>query len=385
MISYGHQSINQEDINAVVEVLKSEHLTQGTMVPKFEQAICDYTTSEYAVAVNSATSALHIACKALGLQKGDILWTSPITFVASANCAKYCHADVDFVDINPDTFNIDISSLKNKLEEAKRKDNLPKILIPVHLGGASCEMSSIKALADQYGFHVIEDASHAIGGKYKTFPIGSCKYSDITIFSFHPVKIMTTGEGGIATTNNNQIAETMKLLRSHGITRQEALMEKESEGSWYYEQIELGYNYRMTDIQAALGISQLKRLDDFVSRRHEIVSYYGEVLVDYSVKSQYVPENCYSGSHLYIIRLMLDKIKKSRLRIFNEMRSEGIGVNVHYIPVHLQPYYQRMGFKQGDYPKAEEYYQQALTLPLYPDMTSQQVEQVTQTLITVIQ
>jgi UDP-4-amino-4,6-dideoxy-N-acetyl-beta-L-altrosamine transaminase len=385
MISYGHQSINQEDINAVVEVLKSEHLTQGTMVPKFEQAICDYTTSEYAVAVNSATSALHIACKALGLQKGDILWTSPITFVASANCAKYCHADVDFVDINPDTFNIDISSLKNKLEEAKRKDNLPKILIPVHLGGASCEMSSIKALADQYGFHVIEDASHAIGGKYKTFPIGSCKYSDITIFSFHPVKIMTTGEGGIATTNNNQIAETMKLLRSHGITRQEALMEKESEGSWYYEQIELGYNYRMTDIQAALGISQLKRLDDFVSRRHEIVSYYDEVLVDYSVKSQYVPENCYSGSHLYIIRLMLDKIKKSRLRIFNEMRSEGIGVNVHYIPVHLQPYYQRMGFKQGDYPKAEEYYQQALTLPLYPDMTSQQVEQVTQTLITVIQ
>ena len=368
MISYGHQSVSEEDIQAVVDVLRSSFITQGPVGIKFEEAICKYTDSEYAVSANSGTSALHLACRALGLGAGDILWTSPITFVASANCALYCGADVDFVDIDAQTYNISIKALEEKLKLAEKKNCLPKIIVPVHMCGLSCDMEAIAALSKQYGFYIVEDACHAIGGRYQDKLIGSCRYSDITVFSFHPVKTMTTGEGGIATTNQKDLAEKMTLLRSHGITRDPEKMTQESDGAWYYQQIELGYNYRMTDIQAALGISQLKRLDDFVRRRNEIAYRYDELFADLPLQAQCRPEGPSSAMHLYVIRLDKSRLDKSRLQIINELHEEGVGVHVHYIPVHTQPWYQQIGFKNGDFPEAERFYEEAISVPIYPDL-----------------
>jgi UDP-4-amino-4,6-dideoxy-N-acetyl-beta-L-altrosamine transaminase len=376
MIPYGRQHISDEDIKAVVEVLKSDYLTQGPVVPLFEQAICDYTNVRHVVATNSGTSALHLACRALDLDAGDILWTSPITFVASANCALYCGAKVDFVDIDRNTFNLSVDALKEKLEQAEEEGKLPKIVVPVHFCGLPCDMEVIGELAKQYGFSVIEDASHAIGGSYQNEAIGSCRYSDITVFSFHPVKTITTGEGGATLTNRSDLAKKMALLRSHGITREPNCMTHEKDGDWYYQQIELGYNYRMTDIQAALGLSQMGRLDEFVKKRHEIASLYDELLRELPVTTQQRQQDSYSGMHLYVICLVTERLDKSHKQIFTELRQAGIGVNLHYIPVHTQPWFQAMGFKIGDYPQAEEYYAQAISLPMFPELSEDQVNTI---------
>lgn len=375
-IPYGKQNISQQDIDVVVAVLNSDFLTQGPQVPLFEQSVLDVVGAKYAVAVNSATSALHIACLALGVGEGDIVWTSPITFVASANCALYCGADIDFVDIDERTYNLSITKLEEKLIRAKAENKLPKVVIPVHLCGQSCDMEKIYQLSQEYGFKIIEDASHAIGGKYQEQYIGSCQYSDITIFSFHPVKIVTTAEGGMAVTNDAKLAQKMDLLRSHGITRNTDLMTKESDGAWYYQQIDLGFNYRMTELQAGLGVSQMKRLEQFVAKRHQIAQRYNQIFADLPVMVPYQLESTYSGLHLYVIRLKLDKLKKTHQQIFNELRERGIGVNVHYIPVHTQPYYQNLGFKQGDFPNAEQYYAEAISLPMYPDLTEEQIQYI---------
>lgn len=380
MIPYGRQDISDEDIQAVVDVLKSDFLTQGPVVPNFGRALCNYTGAKHTVLSNSATSALHLACLALDLGPGDILWTTPITFVASANCALYCGAKVDFVDIDPETFNLSVNALQAKLEQAKIEGKLPKIVIPVHLGGLPCDMEAIGRLAKQYGFFVIEDASHAIGGRYQDEPIGNCRYSDITVFSFHPVKIITTGEGGASLTNDDALAQKMALLSSHGTTRDPALLTHEPDGGWYYQQVALGYNYRMTDIQAALGLSQMSRLNEFVERRHEIADRYDAALKELPVSPQYRPDDCYSGMHLYVIRVATDKVDKSHKQIFTELRNAGIGVNLHYIPIHTQPWYQEMGFREGDFPEAEKYYSQAISLPMFPDLTNQQFETVIEAL-----
>jgi len=364
-IPYGKQDISQADIDAVVDVLKSDYLTQGPRMPLFESRVAAYCGAHHAVAVNSATSALHIACLALGLGKGDWLWTSPITFVASANCGLYCGSQVDFVDIDPSTYNLCPKALERKLVQAQREGRLPKIVVPVHLCGQPCDMKAIHELGQHYGFHIIEDASHAIGGRYRGEPIGNCRYSDITVFSFHPVKIITTAEGGMALTNNAELAHKMELLRSHGITRDPALMTHEPDGPWYYQQVELGYNYRMTEFQAALGISQMERLDLFVQKRHQLARRYDELLQSLPVITPWQHPDGYSAFHLYVIRLQLDKIRKSHREVFETLREQGIGVNLHYIPVHRQPYYEKMGFSKGDYPEAERYYQQAISLPLY--------------------
>ena len=379
-IPYGKQNINQQDIDAVIQVLQSDFLTQGPQVPLFEKTVAEHVGAEYALAVNSATSALHIACLALGLQKGDVLWTSPITFVASANCALYCGADVDFVDIDPQTYNLSVDALQKKLVQAKLENKLPKIVIPVHLCGQSCDMEKIHALSKEYGFRIIEDASHAIGGKYRSAYVGACKYSDITVFSFHPVKIVTTAEGGMALTNNATLAQKMDLLRSHGVTRNTALMNKETEGPWYYQQVELGFNYRMTELQAALGVSQMHRLTQFVEKRHTISNKYNEILKDLPIILPYQIPESYSGLHLYVIRLKLDELKASRKQVFEALRAKGIGVNVHYIPVHTQPYYENLGFKLGDFPVAEAYYDSAISLPMYPDLTDAQIQYVYESL-----
>lgn len=376
MIPYGRQEITQQDIDGVIEVLQSDFLTQGPKVPEFEKALMSHTGANYALAVNSATSALHIACLALGLGEGDWLWTSPITFVASANCGLYCGAKVDFVDIDPHTYNMCPVKLKQKLVAAKVNGTLPKVVVPVHLCGQPCDMQAINKLAQEYGFKVIEDASHAIGGKYHEEPIGNCKYSDITVFSFHPVKIVTTAEGGAALTNQPELAEKMALFRSHGITREPSLMEGESHGAWYYQQIELGYNYRMTELQAALGVTQMQRLEQFVSARHILARRYDELLKELPIITPYQLENTYSGLHLYVIRLQLDKISQTHREVFDALREQGIGVNLHYIPVHTQPYYQRMGFKQGDFPESEQYYQEAISLPMFHNMTFEQQNMV---------
>jgi UDP-4-amino-4,6-dideoxy-N-acetyl-beta-L-altrosamine transaminase len=375
MIPYGRQSISDVDIQAVVDVLNSELLTQGPVVPAFEGAICEYTGAKYGVAVNSGTSALHVACLALGLGKGDWLWTTPVTFVASANCALYCGAGVDFVDIDPATWNMSVAALEEKLIEAKQKNRLPKVIVPVHLCGLPCDMSAIRKLSEEYGFYVIEDASHAIGGRYQGEAIGRCSYSDITIFSFHPVKTITSGEGGMAVTNDKALARKMGLLRSHGITRDADLMTREPDGLWYYEQVDLGFNYRLTDIHAALGLSQFYRLDDFVQRRHQIAEQYDFLLADLPIKAQRRPDGHYSGMHLYVIRLQTEQLTKSHRQIFEELRSD-ILVNLHYMPVHLQPWYRKMGFKEGDFPVSEDYYKQAITIPCYPDLTDDQVKVV---------
>lgn len=379
-IPYGKQNINQADVDAVVDVLKSDFLTQGPQVPAFEKSVAQLVGAQHALAVNSATSALHIACLALGLGKGDLLWTSPITFVASSNCALYCGADVDFVDIDSQTYNMSISALKLKLEQAKKDNKLPKIVVPVHLCGQPCDMAKIYALSQEYGFKIIEDASHAIGGKYQGTYVGAGQYSDITIFSFHPVKIVTTAEGGMALTNDAQLAQKMDLLRSHGVTRNQDLMSKEPEGPWYYQQVDLGFNYRMTELQAALGVSQMHRLEQFVAKRHDIAKVYNKILQDLPVVLPYQLPETYSGLHLYVIRLKLDEISKTRKEVFELLREKGIGVNVHYIPVHTQPYYENIGFKQGDFPEAESYYASAISLPMYPDLTQMQIEYIYQTL-----
>ncbi len=390
MIPYGRQSISEQDVAAVCSVLRSDFLTQGPGVPEFEQAIAEYCGAKHGTAVNSGTSALHAACLALGLGPGDTLWTTPITFAASANCGLYCGADVDFVDIDPYTYNISVSALEAKLTSAKKNGKLPKIVVPVHMCGQSCDMQAIHALSLQYGFHIIEDASHAVGGRYQNEPVGCCRYSDITIFSFHPVKIITTGEGGMAVTNDPKLAERMELLRSHGITRDpksEVGSRKSDIGlqtsdlgprtpAYYYEQIALGHNYRMTDIQAALGISQIKRLDKFVARRRELAKRYDELLVDLPVKVPWQHPDGSSAWHLYVIRLNLEKASLDRRQVFEYLRKKGIGVNVHYIPVHTQPYYQRLGFAWGMFPEAEKYYQAALTLPLFPAMTEEEQDRV---------
>lgn len=378
MIRYGQQDITQSDIDAVVEVLKSVNLTQGPAVVRFEESVASHCKVKHALAVNSATSALHIACLALGLGKGDWLWTTPNTFVASSNCALYCGAEVDFVDIDHKTYNICPEKLEQKLVIAEKENRLPKIVVPVHLCGQPCDMQAISKLSKKYGFKIIEDASHAIGGKYKNEPIGNCKYSDITVFSFHPVKIITTAEGGMAVTNSDELATRMSLFRSHGITREPDLMTKEMDGPWYYQQVALGFNYRMTDIQAALGASQIERLDEYVAKRHEIAKRYNALLADLPITLPWQHPDSYSGLHLYVIRLQLDKMERTHLEVFNYLRSKEIIVNLHYIPVHTQPYYKEMGFKDGDYPEAERYYQEAISIPMFPALTNAQQDEVIQ-------
>lgn len=380
LIPYGRQDISEADIQAVVDVLRSDYLTQGPAVPAFERSIADHCGTKHAVAVNSATSALHIACLALGVGKGDIVWTTPITFVATANCALYCRAQIDFVDIDPRTYNMSVERLAEKLANAEKTGKLPMVVIPVHLCGQPCDMKVIHALSRQYGFKIIEDASHAIGGKYRGEPIGSCRYSDITVFSFHPVKIITTAEGGMALTNDTQLAKRMHLMRSHGITRDANEMSHEPDGPWYYQQIHLGYNYRMTDLQAALGLSQMQRLDEFVTKRHTIAKRYDQYLAHLPVITPWQHEDSYSGLHLYVIRLKLEKIGETHREVFEGMRAAGIGVNLHYIPVYRQPYYEGLGFKAGYCPEAEQYYAKAISLPMYPGLTEGQQDKVIEAL-----
>ena len=376
MIAYGRQDINQADIDAVVAVLQSDFLTQGPQVPLFEQTVAKHVGSKHALAVNSATSALHIACIALGLGHGDWLWTTPVTFVASANCGLYCGAQVDFMDIDPCTYNLCPKALEAKLQVAEKAGKLPKVLVAVHLCGQPCDMTAIHALGQKYGFKIIEDASHAIGGKYKGEFIGNSRYSDVTVFSFHPVKIITTAEGGMALTNCDELAHKMALLRSHGITRDPAHMTHAPDGPWYYQQIDLGYNYRITELQAALGVSQMQRLDAFVAHRHQLAQRYDQLLGSLPVTIPWQHPDSYSGLHLYVVRLQLDKINKTHRQVFEALREQGIGVNLHYIPVHTQPHYQRMGFRVGDYPHAEQYYAEAISLPMYQTLSHSQQDQV---------
>jgi len=372
MIPYGRQDITQADIDSVVEVLQSDFLTQGPKVPEFEKRLSDYCSVNHAVAVNSATSALHVACLSLGLGKGDYLWTSPITFVASANCGLYCGAKVDFVDIDPTTYNLCPLALEIKLIKAKELGRLPKVVIPVHLCGQSCDMEKVSVLAKKYNFKIIEDASHAIGGKYENKPIGDCRYSDITVFSFHPVKIITTAEGGMALTNNNEIYQRMLMLRSHGITREAEKMTHEPDGPWYYQQIDLGFNYRMTELQASLGISQLARLDEYVSLRHVLAERYDNLLAGLPLTLPHQKKNTYSAYHLYVVRL--DNILDSgyHRKVFESLREKNISVNLHYIPVYTHPYYQKMNFISNSFPHSESYYSEAISIPIYPTMSYQQ-------------
>lgn len=383
-IPYGQQDISQQDIDAVMDVLSSDFLTQGPQVPAFEKALTTFAGAKYALAVNSATSALHMACLALDLGPGDILWTTPITFVASANCGLYCGAEVDFVDIDPATYNMCPKQLELKLIAAEKVGRLPKVVLPVHLCGQSCDMQAIHKLSLRYRFKIIEDASHAIGGRYQDMAIGACQYSDITVFSFHPVKIVTTAEGGAALTNDKVLADKMALYRSHGVTRDPELMQGKSEGTWYYQQIELGFNYRMTELQAALGVSQMQRLPEFNQARHVLAKRYDELLKNLPVTTPFQLATSHSGWHLYVICLQLDGISKGQKQVFDELRANGIGVNLHYIPVHLQPYYQKLGFAKGDFPQAEQYYREAISLPLFHAMTFSQQDEVVNVLTDVL-
>ena len=369
MIPYGRQDISQADIDAVIAVLKSKHLTQGPAITRFEQRVAEHTGAKHALAVSNATAALHIACLALDLGPGDLLWTTTNTFVASANCALYCGAQVDFVDIDPRTYNLCPQKLEAKLIEAQKINQLPKVIVPVHLTGQPCDMAAIHALSQKFGFKIIEDASHAIGGKYKGEPIGNGRFSDITVFSFHPVKIITTGEGGMALTNSDELAARLRLLCSHGITRDPAQMTELSHGNWYYQQVALGFNYRMTDIQAALGASQMIRLASYVQRRHEIAQRYNELMSDLPLTLPWQQPDSYSAYHLYVVRLQLDSLVPSHRQVFEALRAKDIMVNLHYIPVHTQPYYQSMGFKPGDYPEAEQYYREAISIPMHVNLT----------------
>lgn len=376
MIPYGRQSISEADVEAVVAVLKSDFLTQGPAIPTFEEAVRSYCGAGHAVAAHSATAALHIACLALGVGRGDSVWTSPISFVASANCALYCGAEVDFVDIDARTFNMSVDSLAAKLAEAERAGRLPKVVIPVHMTGQSCDMVGIAALAERYGFKVIEDASHAVGASYRGLPVGDCRFSDIAVFSFHPVKIVTTAEGGIALTNDAGIAERMAMLRTHGITRDPAQMEKEPDGPWYYEQLSLGFNYRMTDMQAALGASQITRLEAFVARRRALAARYDSAFEGLALSRPWQHPDTRSSWHLYVVRLDGKRKSVSHRHAFERLRERGIGVNLHYMPIYLQPYYRALGFAPGRCPEAELYYEEAISLPLYPDLLEEQQDQV---------
>ena len=385
MIPYGRQDIRQEDIDAVVEVLRSDFLTQGPRVPAFEAAVAERVGAAHGVATNSATSSLHVACLALGVGPGDLVWTSANTFLASANCARYCGADVDFVDIDPRTWNMSVDALRAKLEEAERAGRLPKVVIPVHLCGQACELAPIAELAERYGFRVLEDASHAIGGRYRDTPVGDCRYSDIAVFSFHPVKIITTAEGGLATTQDAGLAERMRLFRSHGMTRDPERMVGESPGPWYYEMVALGYNYRMTDLHAALGLSQLERLTEIVARRHEIARAYDEALAGLPLQLPWNHPDTYSALHLYPVRLRPDTCRRGHREVFVELRERGIGVNLHYIPVPTQPYYRDLGFRPGQFPEAERYHAEAISLPMYPTLTEGQQQEVVATLREVLE
>lgn len=383
VIPYGKQSITQEDIDAVTAVLTSDYLTQGPVVPIFEKAVAQKVKVKHAVAVNSATSALHIACMAFDLGKGDILWTVPNTFVASANCARYCGADVDFVDIDPDTWNISIEKLKEKLCQAKQQNRLPKVLVPVHFAGQPTDEETIWELSKEYGFKVLEDASHAIGASHNDEPVGSCKWSHITVFSFHPVKIITTGEGGMAVTNDDELAERMAMLRTHGIIRDSALFKNNYEviEPWYYEQQILGFNYRMTDISASLGVSQLARLDGYVQTRNSLANRYQSALADFPVQLPTVEKGNVSAYHLYLIRIKKNGAHtKTQHEVYNALKEKGILANVHYMPVHLHPYYRDLGFTDGQYPESERYSKDALTLPLYAALTHEQQDHVINTL-----
>lgn len=379
-IPYGRQSISEQDIEAVIEVLKSDLITQGPRVEKFEKTVADYCGAKYAVAVSNGTAALHLACLAAGLTKGNTLWTSPNTFVASANCALYCGASPDFVDISPITYNMDEDLLEKKLVKAEKNDKLPQIVIPVHFSGQSCDMEKIYYLSKKYKFVVIEDACHAIGGSYKNSKIGSCQFSDMAVFSFHPVKIITSGEGGMILTNRKDYYDKLVLYRTHGIVKDPRFMESPTEGVWYYQQVELGMNYRITDIQAALGLSQLRRIDDFVSRRQEIAARYDNLLEGLPLKIPVRQSYSQSAFHIYVIQLDIENIKLSRRVLFERIRVDGVSMNVHYIPVHLQPYYRRLGFKESDFPNAEQYYKQAATLPIYFDMTDNDQDRVVDSL-----
>jgi UDP-4-amino-4,6-dideoxy-N-acetyl-beta-L-altrosamine transaminase len=372
MIPYGKQDIQNADVDAVLKVLKSDFLTQGPVVPKFEDSVKSYCAVNHAIAVSSATAALHIALLALKVSPGDIVWTSPNTFVATSNAALYCGADIDFVDIEPNNYNMSITKLESKLIEAKLNNCLPKVVVPVHLAGQSCDMKAIYELSLIYKFKVVEDASHAIGGEYCGAKIGNCQFSDITVFSFHPVKIITTAEGGMALTNDDELAFRLNLYRSHGITRDPKKMTHEMDGSWYYQQVELGFNYRMTDIQAALGCSQMLRLQKYISKRHQIASRYDKELVNLPIILPHQETYSYSAYHLYIIRLELNKIKPlTHKDVFETLRANGILVNIHYIPVHTQPYYKALGFKKGDFPNAEKYYNEAISIPIYATLTDE--------------
>lgn len=376
-IPYGRQDISDADIQAVVDVLKSDYLTQGPVVPAFEKSVAEYCGTQYSIAVNSATSALHIACLALDVGPNDVVWTTPITFVASSNCVLYCGARIDFVDIDPRTYNMSVQCLEEKLVRAEQAGNLPKVVIPVHLCGQPCDMAGIHALSQKYGFKIIEDASHAIGGKYRGEPIGNCRYSDITVFSFHPVKIITAGEGGMALTNDAQLAKRMNFLRSHGITSDaEDMIPQVAEEIWNYQQIGLGFNYRMTDIHAALGLSQMQRLDEFVNKRHIIAKRYEEQLSGLPVITPWQHSDSYSGFHLYVIRLKLGEIGKSQREIFDALRAAEILVNLHYIPVYRQPYYAKFGFRKEYCIEAEAYYSEAISLPMFPGLTLSQQNKV---------
>lgn len=376
MIPYGRQNITQADVDAVIAVLRSDTLTQGPQVPAFEEAVAQHVGARHAVAANSATSALHMACLALGLGPGDRLWTSPISFVASANCALYCGAEVDFVDIDPRSYNLCPQALEEKLRVAARKGRLPKVVVPVHLCGQPCDMAAIQALGQRYGFRIIEDASHALGGRYQGSWIGDGRFSDITVFSFHPVKIITTAEGGMAVTQSPALAEAMALLRSHGITRDATRMTQTPDGPWYYQQLALGHNYRMNELQGALGLSQMQRLNAFVERRQALAQRYGRALEGLPLTLPWQHPDGHSAWHLYVVRLALDAVPRGHLAVFEGLRARDIGVNLHYIPIHTQPFYQRMGFRWGDFPQAERYYAEALSLPMYPGLSEAEQDQV---------
>jgi UDP-4-amino-4,6-dideoxy-N-acetyl-beta-L-altrosamine transaminase len=384
-IPYGRQDVEADDVEAVVAVLRSDWLTQGPTVPRFEAALAAHCGAQHAVAVNSATAALHIACRALGLGPGDQLWTSPNTFVASANCALYCGAQVDFVDIDPRTYNMSADALAEKLETAAADGRLPKIVVPVHFAGQSCDMARIDELAQRYGFRVIEDAAHAVGGKYLGAPVGNCRYSDIAVMSFHPVKLITTGEGGAALTNDPELAERMARLRSHGITQDPRRMQGEPDGPWSYQEIELGWNYRMTDIAAALGMSQLRRLDGYVERRTMLAARYHRLLANSGLALPWVDPRCASAWHLYVVGWNAEASRLSRREAFVELRSRGIGVQVHYIPVHTQPIFRALGFKVGQFPETEAYYARALTIPLFPGLAEDQQDAVVEHLAAMLQ
>jgi len=381
MIRYGCQNIDDADVDAVTGVLRSDYLTTGPKVPEFELGLQKIIGVEYALAANSGTAALHLSCLGLDLGQNDRLWTTPISFVASANCGRYCGAEVDFCDIDPDSWNIDAEALEKKLETASVQNMLPKILVVVHFAGVPCEMEKISELARYYGVSVIEDASHALGATYRGQAVGDCMYSDTTVFSFHPVKLITTAEGGAITTAQRDLYDSLALLRTHGITRNKDQMIGEVQGPWIYEQLALGYNYRMNDLSASLGVSQLNRLETFIRRRQQIAQYYSERFRELPITTQRIEKDMKSAHHLYVVRLQVEKVEHERKRIFEYMREQGIGVNVHYIPIHLQPYYRDQGHQYGDYPKSEEFYKGCLSLPIHPSLTDAEVETVAETFV----